>query len=315
MGTPGNSSRSLLLVLELFKAGRHLPIAAIEKIIAADGSVDDPLIGVLRSRAVDDDTWGPLWALVALGERRTGRAIPAILECLDRGHEVLRDGVEAALLRMGTHAQGAVLRYLQAHEGTPARLHLMSVLAHLGTDRAVEYLLDQFRPESKDFVAIAWLLAESGHPRALKALETAVQEFPTEPGLKDPLESLKRGEPLANPLLGNWREQWIWKDDAPEEPTPSVSQESAPEAEPARPVKESCEFAPRAYDLECPACRSRLEFDSHTGDARVVKPGLTAPRNGPCPCGSHVKFKKCCGRKDESPRTRGSSASGDKAGG
>jgi hypothetical protein len=228
------------------------------------------------------------------------RALPDILACLDRGHEILRDGVEFALLRLGTRVEEAVIQYLALHPDSAARLHLMAVLAHFRTSAGVDYLIDQFRPESREFVPIAWLLAEGGHPRGLAALEAAVLEFPAEPGLAEPLEAIRRGEDLRNPLLGDWRTPWTWK----EEKNPAEAEaggEDPPAAPPAPEKKEEPAFAPRAYDLDCPACRSRLEFDSHTGDARVLKPGLTVPRNGPCPCGSHLKFKKCCGRKNEAP--------------
>lgn len=297
MGTSGNSARNLTHVFELFKAGMRIPVPAMEKLIHADSSVEPLLLEILRSRAVEDDVWAPLWTLIVLGERRAARAIPAILDCVTRGQEGLREGVEFALLRMGARAEEPVLRYLKAHEGSPARLHLMGVLAHLRTERAVAYLIDQFRPESKDFIPVAWLLAESGHPRAIKALESAVREFPGEPGLGEPLAARRRGEDLHNPLLGDWRTQWAWKD---EEILPGRAAEEAP-PEPDGRAREDSPFLPRAFDLSCPVCQSRLEFDSHTGDSRVTRPGRAIPRNGPCPCGSLRKFKKCCGKRDESP--------------
>lgn len=294
MGTTAHSARNLTHVLELFKAGMRIPVSAMEKLIVADSGVEPLLVEILRSRAVEDDLWAPVWALVVLGERRSTRALHAILDALDRGQEAVREGVEFALLRMGAKAEEPSLRLLREHGESPGRLHLMAVLANLHTDRGVDYLLEQFRPESKDFIAVAWLLAESGHPRALRALEGAVREFPGEPGLTEPLEARRRGEDLRNPLLGDWRKQWVWKEgecpaDPPEEAEPHPPHEA----------REESPFLPRAFEVGCPICRSRLEYDSHTGESRVVhRGGLQVPRNGPCPCGSLRKFKKCCGKRE-----------------
>ncbi len=295
MGTPVNSARNLSQVVELFKAGIEIPIPALEKLIAGDAGVDDLLVDLLRSRAVEEGAWAALWALVALGERRCLRAVPDILGCLDRGHEVLREGVEFALLRIGGRAQDAVIRFLRDHEESPGRLHLLSYLSHVGSPRAIACLADQFRPESRDFIPVAWLLAGSGDLRALETLEAAVREFPDEPGLAEPLEAIRGGDDLTNPLLGDWRTLWPWTQEAPAPPEPPPREERTAD-------REDPGYQPRAFDVACPACRSRLEFDSHTGESRVVHRGRPLRRTGPCPCGSRAAYDQCCGRKNDTPR-------------
>ena len=294
MGTSTKATRNLTNVLELFKAGMRMPVSVIEQLIAADAGVEPVLIDVLRSRAVDDDSWAPLWTLVVLGERRCARAIPEILGCLERSNEVLRNAIESALLRMGPPAEEPVLHYLKEHEESEARMHLLSVLATIASEKSVAFLIEQFRPESVDYVALGWLLAGCGRSEGVQALEKGLRDFP-EPGLAEPLLALHKGEDLRNPLLNDWHTQWTWEEETSSQDSEEEDSEEA-QADDTR--EEGPEFAPRHYDVNCPVCRSHLEFDSHTGESRALERGLQIPKNGPCPCGSRRKFKKCCGKKE-----------------
>jgi hypothetical protein len=62
-----------------------------------------------------------------------------------------------------------------------------------------------------------------------------------------------------------------------------------------------------AYDGAC-ACGGLIEnapaddgacpppTPAEVVDAEIDQPVITAGRNDPCPCGSGLKYKKCCGR-------------------
>src|SRR5437867_7573701 len=102
-GNMNTSQRELVHlrnVLELFKAGSQIPVRAVEELISADAAAEELLIEVLRSRAVRDESWAPLWSIIALGERRSIKAVPAILGCMRDGNNLIHEGVEFALLRL-----------------------------------------------------------------------------------------------------------------------------------------------------------------------------------------------------------------------
>src|SRR5262245_17676908 len=148
-------------ILELFKSGSQIPVRAVEDLIAADGSADDLLIDVLRSRAVRDESWAPLWAIIALGERHAFRAAPAILGCMREGNNLIHEGVEFALLRLGPGVVEPILQFLEDNPGLEGREHLYAVLSHYRTRRAVDYLVAQIRRDEDCVAALAWALAET----------------------------------------------------------------------------------------------------------------------------------------------------------
>lgn len=298
MATPA-SARILTQVLELFKAGAKIPVSAMEDLIAGPPLVEDVLIEVLESRAVVDESWAALWSLVILGERRSVKAIPAILACVSRGNNIVAEGAEFALLRLGPRALRPTLDYLRAQPGVAGRIHLFALLAELRVPEAIDGLLREFCPEAKDFVDIGWMLASSRDDRAIAALQAAVDEFGGPmPDLKEPLDAVRRGDDLTNPLTGDWRTCWHWDIEAETE-TDADPDDEIREHFPADKEEPDLGLAPSTYDLTCPVCSSELELDIRDDSVEVRREsvGKSAGRNDPCPCGSGEKYKRCCGRK------------------
>jgi hypothetical protein len=279
-------------ILELFQAGSQLPVRAMEQLIAGGDPGERLLRDLLASRAVRDDSWAPLWAVIALGERRSVAAIPDILRCMRASNSLLHEAVEFAMLRFGVQAIEPILEFLGENPALEGRVHLYAVLAHTRAPRAIEYLVNQLRCDEECVASIAWALAETRHPRALEAIRQAVRRHGLhEPELEEALAAAAGDEPLDNPLLDDWRKHWAWEDDEAEGAGEQEDEELATGEDAS-----DLDLAPRYYDLSCPFCASRLEYDAREDDVKVLKPGRAARRNEPCPCGSGRKFERCCGR-------------------
>lgn len=268
-------------ILELCKAGSRLPQGAMEALIAAPPAVEPLLVDLARSPAVRDDAWGPLWAIVVLGERRSAAGLGAILEAMLRGQELIHEGVEFALLRFGRAAAGPILSFLDEHPALEGRVHLYSVLARTGDRRALDYLALQLKRDDECVAGLAWAIAESRDARGLAALESlAARMGRREPELHEALEASGSAEGIENPLLQDWRIHWTWNDDeevATEDGEPSGEEPAGwGEAEPEAPA-----FQPRCYDVDCPACGSNLEYDTSDGSVRMLRDGrVQASRRG-----------------------------------
>ena len=258
-------------VLELFKAGSQIPVRAVEELIGADAGAEDLLIEVLRSRAVRDESWAPLWAIIALGERRSLKSAPAILACMREGNNLIHEGVEFALLRLGASVVDPILQFLEDNPGLEGREHLYAVLAHARTPRAVDYLIGQLKRDEECVASVAWALAETGEPRALEAVREACRRLGSrQPDLQESIDAARAEGDLENPLLKDWRTHWVWEDDAATGEEPEEEQE-----EEAWGVTESgdLDLAPRWFDVTCPVCTSRLEYDSKEDEVSVLKHG------------------------------------------
>ena len=217
MGTAA-PARILHHVLELFKAGPRTPVQAIEQLTAGPPAVEEVLLDLFDSPPVREESWAALWTLVVLGERRSMRALPALFAAAGSGNNIVTEGVEFALLRLGERAVGPVLDHLNAHPDAPGRIHLLALLAEHPNTRAVNALLRAFCPEARDFADVGWLLAQTRDPRATAALERAVQEYATYiPDIREPLEAYLKKVDLTNPLNTDWRVCWSW-DAAADEP-------------------------------------------------------------------------------------------------
>jgi len=273
MGTSQPDAVHLFTVLELFKAGSQIPVAAVEKLIAAGPAVDDLLADILRSRAVRDDSWAPIWALVALGERRALRTADAILDCMKQGNSLIHEAVEFSLLRMGAEVVDPILRFLDENPGLDGRINLYGVLARYKTPEAIAYLVAQLRRDEDCVGSVAWALAESRLPAALDALRAAALRQ-RDPEIREALEAASRGEDLENPLLEDWRRHWVWDDEDEDEEASDSHDDELAWGEPGADL----DLQPRYYDLSCPVCSSRLEYDTREDDVNIIKCGRPPAR-------------------------------------
>ncbi|MBI2931173.1 MAG: hypothetical protein HYY16_05940 [Planctomycetes bacterium] len=265
MGEP--TAVPLRAILDLFLAGSQLPVKTIEALIAGDEHAEDLLIEVVRSQAVRDESWAPVWALIALGERHSMRALPAILECMRSGTDLVHEAVEFALLRYGEAAVDPILRFLDDNPALDGRVHLYSVLAAGHTPRAIEYLIAQLRRDEDCVGSVAWALAETRDPGAVAAIEREAHRFGSrEPELGEALEAARGTDDLTNPLLADWRTHWTFEEG-------DIPSEDDPEPETMRDEEDGLNLQPRYLDVHCPICESHLEYDVQEDQARVLRGG------------------------------------------
>ncbi len=254
-------------VLDLLLAGSRLPVEAVERLIAGDRRAEDLLLEVIGSRAVRDDSWAPVWAIVALGERRSARALPGLLDCIRRGSDIVHEAVEFALLRYGEAAIDPTLAYLGENPGLEGRVHLYASLAATRAPRAVDYLIRQLRQDEECAAPIAWALAETGDPRAVAAIEKEAQRTGgRDADVAEALEAARGGEDLTNPLQEDWRTHWAFDEEEEE-----ATSEAEEEPETMRDEESSLDLTPRYFDVRCPVCESQLEYDSKEGESRVLR--------------------------------------------
>ena len=257
-------------VLELCKAGSRIPVPIVEDLIAGDAGVEPLLIDLVRSRAIHEDAWGPLWAMIVLGERRSPAGLGAILEAARTDNDIVHEGIEFALGRYGAVAVEPILAFLRDNPGLDGRVHLYSALARTRDRHALDYLIRQMRLDEDCMGAIAWALAETRDPKSVAALEAIAARFgPRDPELVEALEAAVN-PPAEDPAPEDgWRTHWTWLDEE--------SAEGAEESgEPANAISSEDEgdgpsFLPRCYDVRCPVCRSELEYDTSDGSVKVTQ--------------------------------------------
>jgi hypothetical protein len=245
-------------------------VRTIEQLIAAEDSIEPLLVDLLRSRAVRDDSWAPLWAIITLGERRSLRCAPDILGAMRTGNSLLHEAAEFALLRLGEAAVDLVLTFLDENPGLEGRLNLYGVLAHYKTTRAIEFLIAQLRRDEDCVGSVAWALAESRHPAAIAALRAACARPHVDPEIREALQAATGPvEDLKNPLLDDWRKHWTWQEEDEDEIADDAPSDELAWGNP----ENDLELTPRYYDISCPICTSRLEYDTREDDVNVLKCG------------------------------------------
>jgi hypothetical protein len=256
-------------VLELCKAGSRIPVESVEQLIRGEAAVEPLLVDLVRSRAIREDAWGPLWAIVVLGERRSAAGLPAILDAARTDNDIVHEGIEFALARYGAEAVEPILAYLRDNPGLDGRVHLYSALARSRDRRALDFLIRQMRLDEDCMGAIAWALAETRDPKSVAALEGIVARFGArDPELHEALEAAVNPPAEETAAEEDWRTHWTWLD---EETAETVEESSEPASQGnAEEEAEGPSFLPRCYDVRCPVCRSEMEYDTSDGSVRVT---------------------------------------------
>jgi len=258
-------------VLELCKSGSRIPVETVATLIEGDAAVEPLLIDLVRSRAVREDAWGPLWAIVVLGERRSPAGLPAILEAARTDNDIVHEGIEFALGRYGAAAVDPILAFLRDNPGLDGRVHLYAALARSRERRALDFLIRQLRLDEDCMGAIAWALAETRDARAVAALEAITARF----GRRD-AELAEALEAAINPPAEeaapdeDWRAHWTWLDEESVESSEESGEPAA--AGTAEEEGEGPTFLPRCYDVRCPVCRTEMEYDTSDGSVKVTQP-------------------------------------------
>jgi len=168
-------------IIALFTAGPETPEAAIENLIAHGAEVEENLIAIISSDEVVRTSWATVWATVALGEMKSEKAITALLRLLPgEGGDIGSEAAEEALILIGRPALRPTMRYIEEEiaQGTgDGRIYAYSVLAH-NEDRdeeSFQFLLRMLQEDQELAYIICSALADWGDPRALEAMQAALE--------------------------------------------------------------------------------------------------------------------------------------------
>ena len=149
-------------ILELCKAGSRIAVETVEALIAGDPSVEPLLIDLVRSRAIREDAWGPLWSIVILGERRSPAGVAAILEAARTDNDIVHEDRVALGPR---RAAAPILAFLRVNPASTAAS--VPALARSRERRALDLIRQLRLIPTKG--AIAWALAETRDPETAGA--------------------------------------------------------------------------------------------------------------------------------------------------
>jgi len=186
------------------------------------------------------------------------------------GNNLIHEGVEFALLRLGAAAVDPILQFLEDNPGLEGREHLYAVLATPGP-RAPSIIssASSSATRSASPASPGRSRRPASRARWMPSAKPAAGWGPGSPTCRN------RSTPPAprgprKPLLKDWRTHWVWDDDE----AAGEESEDEPEEE-AWGVTDSgdLDLSPRWYDVTCPVCSSRLEYDSKEDEVNVLKHG------------------------------------------
>lgn len=196
----------------LGRAGARPPTEAITALVDAGEDAVSPLLDALAGVDPDEDDWTPLWITVTLGELRSPRAVPALLELLELPDgDVLAEAAIEALARIGPQALPGVCAFARRAPGWEARACGYGALGLIPGEASLRFLVEALHRDVLLWSAIAIALADLGDPRALPALHALLPRCETreaEP-VREAIAILEgRQPPYPNLLRRPWRDRY-----------------------------------------------------------------------------------------------------------
>jgi len=212
MMLPDGASRLSAWLDELTRARERPPAEAIAALGAAGEAAVQPLLDLLGGLDVDADDWTPVWIAVALGEIRSPRAVPALLELLALPEgDVLAEAAAEALARTGAHALSGLLIFTRNAPAWEARAAGYAAIGLIPGDASLAFLVEALDRDVLLWSAIANALADLGDARALPALRALCpkcEEREAEP-VREAIAILEGTHPpYPNVLKRPWRERF-----------------------------------------------------------------------------------------------------------
>jgi hypothetical protein len=274
----------------LIEAGHRLPPRLRERILAFGPEVVPPLIALAEDEALaredaPGEGFAPVHAIELLGELGAAEAVGPMLRVLaeEEPGTYLQEQALAALPKLGAAVIEPALAAHAASTDPMTRLSFRGVLAKLGArdERIYQLLVEALQRDLLDGMT-AMQLADYGDPRALPLLSRALDlyEFSTGEDLMANHAVIELEDAIRR--LGG-------------ELTPEQQEKVHRIIKQDRPQRERflalLDAAVGRMDLETSSVRGARTLAADTRPERVVgKVG----RNAPCPCGSGLKYKKCC---------------------
>ncbi len=156
----------------------RIPLEAMSRIIEdcrRDPKTEEKLIQALGALLADPDSGFALWwIMIVLGEAKSEKAIPLLLECFQGEHEeddLLHEIAVQALVRIGEKAAHAVMEWLDTEPPWVGRLYGYSVL-----ENARDYGDQKLQAKIKEFLKRRVLIEEK-KPEKESAMDPALQDL------------------------------------------------------------------------------------------------------------------------------------------
>ncbi|OGE80346.1 MAG: hypothetical protein A2826_02730 [Candidatus Doudnabacteria bacterium RIFCSPHIGHO2_01_FULL_43_23] len=159
--------------------------------------MEQELIGVLEDWR-SDESYAPLWSMVALGFVGSRKAIPALLDVLDSDADYWCEAASEALVRIVQRHGEPVLEPIEVfiekrldHDPFDARLFAYEPIAQLKTSgRAKKFLIRMFEQDDQWQDSIAHDLANFGDKRILHLFRRAI-EYAQHAGIRSLVSELR----------------------------------------------------------------------------------------------------------------------------
>lgn len=278
------------LVRLLLEAGQRLPPRLRERILEFGPEVVPPLIALAEDEALAHEDapgegFAPVHAMELLGELGAAEAAEPMLRALaeEEPGTWLHDTARGALPKLGAAIIEPALAAHAAATDPLVRLSIRGVLANLGIrdERIYDLLVEALQRDLMDGIT-AMHLADYGDPHALPLLTRALDLY----------EFSDREELMENQAV-------VELEDAIQrlggELTPEQQEKVRRIMKQDRPQRERflalLDTAVGRMDLETSPVRGARALATESRPPRTVE---KVGRNAPCPCGSGLKYKKCC---------------------
>jgi HEAT repeat protein len=200
------------LLDEISGARGEMPEAAIEDLLALGEPAVEQLLGLLDSVEPDEDDWTPYWTVVALGELRSPRAVPALLQLLRLPEGgVLAEAAAEALIKTGPPAAAVLPVFIRNTPEWEARQLAYHALGNIPSDASLAVLVEALDRDALLWSSIAAALADLGDRRAVPALRSALAKCDEREAsaFREAIDILEgRHPPHPKPHLTDWRERY-----------------------------------------------------------------------------------------------------------
>jgi len=159
------------LVGELVRARGEPPVDAIRALSQAGEAAVEPLLATLNETEPDEDDWTPLWITVTLGEIRSPRALPALIELLKLPDgDILSEAAVEALAKIGLPSLPALMELSRSARDWEARHYAYSAIGLIPGTESLVLLTGALETDALLWSSIAMALADLGDKRAVTAL-------------------------------------------------------------------------------------------------------------------------------------------------
>ncbi len=243
------------------------------------------ILPILNGETGDEGNWIELFAVRIAGELKLHTAVAQVIRLLETDDDWIPEEGHWALVKIGGDGVVEELAEAYAAGSSDIRLSVASILENLHTDLCVQTCLRLFETEEDDYLR-GHLLQSVLMNFSADGIEPA-RQYLLEISLDPDVLEVRHALLVACKMMGETFPEFdAWTED------------SKNDTEFRKNWYRSHPFIPTLLDIEEDFDEDD-EFDDDEEDEPVVPADtiireVRVGRNDPCPCGSGMKFKKCC---------------------